>query len=82
MVIEQLLALTSELATTGDDATVTDLRELAVKRGILTGNESGKELSYLGCIFNRAGWINTGQVRRSRLRITHAIKQTIWRRPV
>lgn len=61
-----------------DGITTTDLRIAAIERGILTGEEKGKTLSYLGSVMKRAGLTRTDKVRRSTIKATHAIRQTVW----
>src|SRR5689334_20969802 len=66
--IRLLVPLAQELAQQAksrgrDGITTTDLRIAAVERGILTGQEKGKTLSYLGSVMRRAGLVNTGTVR-------------------
>lgn len=62
--------------------TISDIRTQAVTLGFLTGLEKERELSYLGALCRRAGLVNTGVKRRSFLRSTHGIPQTVWIHPI
>lgn len=58
--------------------TTSDLRIFAVQRGLLTGEEKGKSLSWLGAVMKRARLVNTGATRRSPIGRTHGIRQVVW----
>ena len=58
--------------------TVSDLRLYAVQRGLLTGGETGKTLSYLGAVLKRAGLTATDHVRRSVIGRSHGNLQRVW----
>lgn len=81
--IERLVPLARELAAKAGAAgvTVTDLRLYAEQRGVLTGQESGRRLSYLGAVMKAAGLVNTSEHRRSFIVRTHGNLQSIWRAP-
>lgn len=77
--LRALAPIARELAAGNRDGiTVTDIRIEAEARGILTGEEHPHQLSALGHVCRRAGLVNTGQVRRSVLEVTHGINQTVW----
>lgn len=59
--------------------TMTEVRAEAVKRGILSGKETGHELSFLGSLGKAAGLVNTGAYRRSPLDVTHGKIQVVWK---
>lgn len=79
--IAELIPVAKSLAQAAypDGVTVSDLRVEAERRHILSGNEKGRELSYLGAVMKRAGLVNTGETRRSELESTHGIRQVVWR---
>lgn len=86
--IEQLAPLMYELARKaaadgGHGATVSDLRIVAVQRGIvLTGREKKRDLSYLGAVPKAAGLEPVpGQFRRSDIPDSHGNLQRLWRVP-
>lgn len=78
--IARLVPIAQELAWKfgTDGITTTDLRLEASDRRILTGLERGKDLSYLGAVMKRAGLVNSGNYRRSTLKVTHGIPQAVW----
>jgi hypothetical protein len=49
-----------------------DVRLAGVQRGILTGTETGRELSYLPAVMRAAGLVSTGQYRKSQIPKAHA----------
>ena len=65
--IQRLIPLALELAQTAgaEGVTVANVRLIAVARGILTGEEKGRRLSYLGKVLQRADLVSTGEYRRS-----------------
>ena len=77
--IEQLVPIAQRLAAAAapEGITCTELREEAVLLGLLTGYETGPTLSYLGAVMKRAG-LHRGEVRRSRLTVTHGKIQVVW----
>jgi hypothetical protein len=81
--IARLIPVAKELAERAgpDGLTVSDLRIVAVQRGILTGEESGRTLSYLPVVMRRAGLECSSEVRRSHIPRTHGNLQRVWRRP-
>lgn len=78
--IERLVPIAQQLAGKAGmyGITVSDIRLAAYQRGLLNGTECGRDLSYLGSVPAAAGLVNTGQTRRSILRVTHGIRQTVW----
>jgi hypothetical protein len=76
--IARLAPLARELAGAGLPLTVADVREEAVKRGILTGAERGRELSYLGAVMKAAGLRPLGTWRRSHVEKAHGNLNQEW----
>ena len=81
--IAALVPLACELAQRAGESgiTVSDLRLYAVQRGILTGEERGRELSYLGAVMQAAGLTRTGSYRRSDIGKAHGNLNACWRLP-
>lgn len=81
--IETLVPLAQELAKKAGETgvTVADLRITAVQRGLLTGEEKGRALSFLGAVMKRAGLQATYELRRSQIPATHGIRNRVWVRP-
>lgn len=79
--VERLVPVARELAAKAGPAgvTVADLRLTAVQRGLLTGQETGRSLSYLGKVMEAAGLENTGTYRRSFLAKSNGNLQSVWR---
>ena len=71
--LDRLVPLARELAEKAgrDGITVENVRRAAVDRGLLTGFEQGRKLSYLGGLLKRAGLVSTGQYRRSGIGRSH-----------
>ncbi len=64
--IAALVPLARELAAkVPSGITVSNLQLAAVQRGLLTGEERGRTLSYLGAVMRRAGLHPTGEYQRS-----------------
>jgi hypothetical protein len=63
--IERCVEIARALAWKHGKAGITmeDVREEAVKRGVLTGQEQGRRLSFLGVVPKRAKLVSTGQRR-------------------
>lgn len=61
--------------------TVANLRHAGEQRGILTGEERGRSLSYLGTVMRRAGLVPTNQMRRSDIPRSHGNLQRVWVAP-
>lgn len=78
--IQRLLPLARELAARAGEAgvTIADVRVVAVQRGLLTGEESGRRLSYLGAVMRAAGLQATDRVRRSPIPKSHNNRHTVW----
>jgi hypothetical protein len=81
--IAALVPLARELAHRAgpDGITVSDLRLYAVQRGLLTGTETGRRLSYLGAVLKAAGLIPTGGYRRSAVGKSHGNLHRVYRAP-
>lgn len=71
--LPRLIPIARELATARPDRrlTVADLRHEAVKRGVLTGAEKGKRLSFIHEVFPSAGFEPTAEFRRSDIPRSH-----------
>lgn len=80
---ERLQALAVELAQKAgrNGVCVSDLRIAAVNRGLLTGEERGRRLSFLGAVMRKAGLVSTGQYRRSDIPKAHGNLGLIWVAP-
>lgn len=78
--IERLVPLAQELAQKAGKhgVTVSNLRFAAIKDGLLTGEEQGRRLSFLGKVMHAAGLVSTGQYRRSDIAKSHGNIQLIW----
>lgn len=65
--IERMAAIARELGEKAGErgVTVSDVRITAENRGLLTGEERGRRLSYLGTVMKRAGLEPTEEFRRS-----------------
>jgi hypothetical protein len=65
--IERMAAIARELGEKAGDRglTISDVRITAENRGVLTGEERGRRLSYLGTVMKRAGLEPTEEFRRS-----------------
>lgn len=78
--IERLVPLAVELASKAGlhGVTCADLRIVAVQRALLTGQEQGRTLSFLGATMKAAGLRNTGTYRRSHIDRSHGNLHAIW----
>jgi hypothetical protein len=78
--VAQLIPLAQDLARRAGETgiTVADLRLYAVQQGILTGTETGRQLSYLGAVMRAAGLTATDRVRRSMIERSHGNLQRVW----
>lgn len=78
--IERLIPIALELARAAGEqgVTVASLRSIAVARGILTGQEKGRRLSYLGVVLKRAGLRPTGEYRRSHIDRSHGNLHAVY----
>jgi len=78
--LDRLVPLAKELAyrAGADGITVENVRRKAVDRGLLTGQEQGRALSYLGGLMRRAGLVSTGQYRRSGIGRSHGNLNQVW----
>lgn len=61
-----------------EGVTVADLRAEATRRGLLTGEESGRRLSYLGVVMKAAGLHPTGRFVRSSIDRSHGNLHQVW----
>lgn len=79
--IERLIPLAKELAERAGDhgITVSNLRFAAVQKQLLTGEETGRRLSFLGAVMRKAGLVKTESFRRSDVRKSHGNNHRIWR---
>lgn len=76
-----MVRLARALASTRGEITVADLRVEAVATGILTGRETGRELSWLGSVMQAAGLVNTGRYVRSHIEGAHGNLNIAWAWP-
>ena len=78
--IEMLKPIAIELARKAKHAgvTVADVRLVAVQRGLLSGAEGGRELSYLGAVMRAAKLSPTDRTRRSHIDRSHGNRHTVW----
>jgi hypothetical protein len=78
--IERLVPLAQEIAKKAGciGITVSDLRLYAVHRGILTGEEEGRRLSFLGAVMPKAGLTATARFRRSDVDRAHGNLNVVW----
>lgn len=79
--IEKLKPLALELARKAHPHPIiwADVRLTAVQRGLLTGRETGKDLSFGGAAMRAAGLVPTGQYRRSHIEKSHGNLHAEWR---
>jgi hypothetical protein len=72
--LERLIPIAKELAQKAGchGVTISDVRICAVNRGVLTGEEAGKRLSYLGSVMEAAALVPTDGFRRSSIPKSHA----------
>jgi hypothetical protein len=78
--IRLLIPVAQELAKRAGPAgiTVGNLRLAAVHRGIISGFEVGRRLSYLGAVMKRAGLKPTDHTRRSSVGRSHGNLHRVW----
>lgn len=78
--LPRLIPIARELATARADRrlTVADLRQEAVKRGVLTGAEQGRRLSFLHEVFPGAGFEPTADYERSTIPKAHRNLGRVW----
>lgn len=81
--IDRLVPLARELAQKAGrhGVTVADLRTHAVNRGLLTGEEQGRRLSFLGSLMKAAALHPTPSFRRSHIDRSNGNLQRIWVAP-
>jgi hypothetical protein len=81
--IDRLAVIAERLAADAGmyGITVSDIRLEAFRKGILTGYEPGRQLSYMGSVPPAAGLVKTDKTRRSNLAVTHRIRQVVWVHP-
>lgn len=78
-----LILMARELARKAgqDGVTMADVRIYAEQRGILTGHEAGRSLSWLSSIPKKAGLRATGKLRPSTRPKAHGNYQRVWTLP-
>ena len=81
--IARMVPIAIELATiAGAHGIIAgDIYTSAVRRGIITGRESGRTLSYIGRVPKAAGLVETGEFRRSEVPRSHGNLGAVWRLP-
>lgn len=82
-IIEKLRPLILELAAKAHPHPIifANVRLAAVQRGLLTGRETGKDLSFGGAAMRAAGLVPTGAYRRSHIEESHGNLQAEWKLP-
>ena len=78
--IELLKPIAQELARKArhHGVTIADVRIIAIQRGLLSGAESGRDLSYLGAVMRAAKLSATDRTRRSHIDKSHGNRHTVW----
>jgi len=78
--ITLLVPVVRELASKAGQqgVTISDVRLVAVQRGLLPETAKGRELSWLGALCRAAGLIATDQTRRSVIAQSNGNRQTVW----
>jgi hypothetical protein len=78
--IERMAPIAKELAEKAGPRGVifADVRIVAVQRGLLTGEEAGRTLSYGPAVMKAAGLAGTGQYERSHIPKSHGNLQQRW----
>jgi len=81
--IRALVPIARALATRASDRkiTVANLRHAAEQRGLLTGAERGRRLSFIHSVFPKAGFLRTDDYRRSDLPRSHGNLHRLWYLP-
>ena len=70
--VEELVGVAIELAFYAPKGiTVADVRTEAERLGLLSGNEKGRDLSFLGVVMRKADLVPTGEWRRSHIPKSH-----------
>jgi hypothetical protein len=79
--VKLLVPIAQELAQRAgpQGITVANLRLEAVRRGILSGEEQGRALSFLGAVMRKAGLTATNDWRRSHISKSHGNAHRVWR---
>lgn len=79
--IARLVPLARKLAWVcgSEGVTVCELRQAAVSAGVLSGRESGRQLSFLGAVCKAAGLRATGEYRRSTIPQSHGNLHRVFR---
>lgn len=79
--IELLVPLARELAMKAGPhgVTVADVRVTAIQRGLLTGAERGRALSWLSAVMKRAALLPSTEYRRSAIPQSHGNLHRVWR---
>jgi hypothetical protein len=78
--VERCAAVARELAAKAGKhgVIVANVRHEAEARGILTGGEQGRRLSFLGAVMKAAGLVATGEWRRSDVPKSHGNLHQVW----
>jgi hypothetical protein len=81
--IERLVPVVRRLALAQGSygVTVSDLRFVAAREGLVPNVGIGRQLSYLGAVMRAAGLTPTGERRRSIVPQAHGNLNTVWRVP-
>ena len=78
--ITLLVPVVRELASKAGQmgVTISDVRLVAVQRGLLATQAKGRELSFLGALMRAAGLVPTDRTRRSTIDQSHGNRHTVW----
>ena len=77
--IARLIPLARELAARSPTGvTISDVRLYAQQRGLLSGTERGRQLSFLGAVMQKAGLTPTGEWRRSSILKSHGNNHRVY----
>ena len=78
--IERLVPIAQELARIAGPhgITIANVRHAAEARGLLTGAERGRRLSFLGAVMKAAGLVATEDYRRSDIPRSNGNLHRIW----
>lgn len=76
--VTKLVVLAQRIGHRQQYVTVCDLRLEAIAEGLLPEKGEKRELSFLGAVMKKAGFLNTGRTERSRIPGTNGNRNTVW----
>jgi len=80
--IAQLVPVAQELARRQPaGVTIGDVRQEAVRRGLLPATTRGRALAFLGAVMRQAQLVATAEYRRSEIPASHGNLHRCWRLP-